>query len=188
MASPLLSLPLPHFTPSGACSCSVTQSCLILCDLIDYSSPGSSFPGIFQATILGRDATPFSRGSCQPRDQTHIFCISCTGRWILCTEPPGKLVPAGKTVSFSFIVLMGIYIMRKGETAVAFCFCVLLTRQDVLSLPLPMDEFGNSALLLFKSYYKKKNKKAIIRSHIPSCTSVLHVLHKLHFISFLSIS
>ena len=39
--------------------------------------------------------------------------------------------------------------MRKGETATAFCFCALLTRQDILSLPVPTDEFGNSALWLF---------------------------------------
>ena len=26
---------------------------------------------------------PFSRGSSQPRDQTVVFCVSCTGSWIL---------------------------------------------------------------------------------------------------------
>ena len=31
---------------------SVTQSCLTLCNSVDYSSPGSSAHGIFQARIL----------------------------------------------------------------------------------------------------------------------------------------
>ena len=34
------------------CVCLVTQSCLTLCDPIEYSPPGSSVHGIFQARIL----------------------------------------------------------------------------------------------------------------------------------------
>ena len=71
--------------PSSLCytilhACSVTQSCPTLCDLMDYSQPGSSVHGIFQAKILEWVAISFSRGSYQPRDQTHISCI---GRQIL---------------------------------------------------------------------------------------------------------
>ena len=40
----------------------VYQSCLTLCDPMDYSSPGSSVPGILQARILDWVAFPFSRG------------------------------------------------------------------------------------------------------------------------------
>ena len=47
---------------------------------MDYSSPGSSVYGISQARILEWATVPFSRGSSQPRDQTHIFYI---GRQIL---------------------------------------------------------------------------------------------------------
>ena len=36
----------------GAMLCLVTQSCLILCDPMDYSPPGSSVHGIFQARVL----------------------------------------------------------------------------------------------------------------------------------------
>ena len=60
-------------------ACSVTQSCPTLCDLMDCSLPGSSVHGIFQARILEWVAISFSRGSYQPRDQTHI----CSGRQIL---------------------------------------------------------------------------------------------------------
>ena len=41
----------------------VTQSCLTLCNPMDYSSPGSSVHGILQVRILKWIATPFSRGS-----------------------------------------------------------------------------------------------------------------------------
>ena len=41
----------------------VAQSCLTLCDLMDYT-----VHGILQARILERVAIPFSRGSSQLRD------------------------------------------------------------------------------------------------------------------------
>ena len=44
------------------------QLCLVLCDPMDYSPPGSSVHEIFQARILEGAAIPFSRGSFQPRD------------------------------------------------------------------------------------------------------------------------
>ena len=62
------------------CACSPGPA---LCNPMDCSPPGSSVPGIFQARILEEVATSSSRGSSQPRDQTHISCISCTGRLIL---------------------------------------------------------------------------------------------------------
>ena len=54
----------------------VAQSCLTLCDPMDYSLPGSSVHGIFQATILEWVAISFSRGSSQPRDRTQVSCIA----------------------------------------------------------------------------------------------------------------
>ena len=81
----------------------VTQSCLTLCDPMDYRLPGSSIHGIFQARILKWVAIPSSRGSSQPKDQTWVSCI--TGRFftiwatgealhwkakISTTERPGK--------------------------------------------------------------------------------------------------
>ena len=46
------------------------QSCGTLCDPMNYSPPGSSVHGIFQARILEWVAISFSRGSSQPRDPT----------------------------------------------------------------------------------------------------------------------
>ena len=54
----------------------VTQSCPTLCDLTDYSPPGSSVHGILQARILEWVAIPFSRVSSPPRDQTQVSCIA----------------------------------------------------------------------------------------------------------------
>ena len=50
----------------------VTQSCLTLCNPMDYSLTGFSVHGIFQTGVLGWVAISFSRGSSQPRDQTWV--------------------------------------------------------------------------------------------------------------------
>ena len=49
----------------------VTQSCLTLCDPMDYT-----VLGILQASIMEGTASPFSRGSSQPKDQTQVFHIA----------------------------------------------------------------------------------------------------------------
>ena len=47
---------------------------------VDYSMPGSSVHGIFQARVLEWIAISSSKGSSPPRDRTWVSCI---GRWIL---------------------------------------------------------------------------------------------------------
>ena len=54
---------------------SVTQSCLTVCDPMNYSPPGSSVRGILQARTLEWVAISFSRGSFWPRDLTQVPCI-----------------------------------------------------------------------------------------------------------------
>ena len=61
------------------------------CDPMYYSLPGSSVHGISQARILEWIAISFSRGSSQPRDQTHVSYTSCLASIFFTTEPPGKL-------------------------------------------------------------------------------------------------
>ena len=75
---PFISLHL--FSYFLCCACLVIKLCPVLCNPVEYSPPGSSVHGIFQARILGWVAISYSRGSSQPRDWTLIFCI---GRWIL---------------------------------------------------------------------------------------------------------
>ena len=54
----------------------VAQSCLILCNPMDCSPPGSSVHGTLQVRVLEWVAISFSRGSCQPRDRTWVPCIA----------------------------------------------------------------------------------------------------------------
>ena len=53
----------------------VAQSCLTLCDPLDYI-----VHGILQARTLEWVAFPFSRGSSQPRDRTQVY-LHC--KWSL---------------------------------------------------------------------------------------------------------
>ena len=62
--------------------CLHSKSCPTLCDPMDCSLPGSSVHRIFQVRIQEWVAISFFRGSSQPRDQTHIPCVSCIGRQI----------------------------------------------------------------------------------------------------------
>ena len=58
------------------------QLCLILCDPMDWSQPGSSVHGILWTRILEWVVMPSSRGSTWPRAWTSVSCISCiTGRF-----------------------------------------------------------------------------------------------------------
>ena len=62
------------------CYCLADKSYPTLCDPKDCSPPGSSVHETSQTRKLEWVAVPFSRGSSQPRDRTHISCI---GRQIL---------------------------------------------------------------------------------------------------------
>ena len=66
-----------------SCFCSVTKSCPTLWDSVDSSPLVSSVCEIFQARILEWVAISSSRGSSQPRNQTHVSCMACIGRRIL---------------------------------------------------------------------------------------------------------
>ena len=71
------------------------QSCLTLCNPIDYRPPDSSVHGILPARILEWVAVPFSRGSSQPRDRTCVSYVTCiAGRSL-------PLMPSGKTRAYT---------------------------------------------------------------------------------------
>ena len=69
----------------------VPQSCPTLWDPKDYR-----IHGILQARILEWVAFPFSRGSSQPRDRTHITCIADGFFTTWATKEAKKLVPVPK--------------------------------------------------------------------------------------------
>ena len=54
------------------CCAKSLQSCLVLCNPMDYGPPASSVYRILQARILEWVAMPSSKGSAQPRDRTFI--------------------------------------------------------------------------------------------------------------------
>ena len=72
--------PLLYYIPWERSMDVHAQSYPTFCDPMDCSPPGSSAHGILQARILECVAISYCRGSSQPRDWTHISCISCTGR------------------------------------------------------------------------------------------------------------
>ena len=67
------------------CACVLSHfSCVLLCAALwTVSPPGFSVYEILQARILEWIAMPSSMGSSQPRDQTHVSCVSYIGRQIL---------------------------------------------------------------------------------------------------------
>ena len=72
-----------HKDITRVCMLRSLQSCPILCDPMDCSSPGSSVHEILQARILEWVVVPSFRGSSQPRDQTHLSYVSWIGRQVL---------------------------------------------------------------------------------------------------------
>ena len=71
----------------------IAQLCLILCDPMDWSPPGSSVHGILQARILEWVAIPFSRGSPNPGIEPRSPAVQAD---FLLFEPPGKPIFIGE--------------------------------------------------------------------------------------------
>ena len=80
----------------------VVQSCLTLCNPMDYT-----VCGILQARILEWVAFPFCRGSSQPRDQTQVSCIAGGS---LPAEPQGKPMLYSRFSLVIYFIHSGIYI------------------------------------------------------------------------------
>ena len=75
----------------------VAQSCPTLYGPLDYSLPGSSVHGIFQARILKWVAISYSRGSSSPTGWTHISWVSRVF--------PGKLTFFNSALNISQVCL-----------------------------------------------------------------------------------
>ena len=74
---PWVILPSQGTTVTRCCYCLVAKLSLTLCNPMDYSPPGSSVHGVFQARMLEWVAISSFKVSSRPRDQTSI---SCSGR------------------------------------------------------------------------------------------------------------
>ena len=62
-------------------SCFSSLQLVVTLWIVPHQAPLSM--GILLPSILELVAMPSSRGSFQPRDQTHVSYIFCTGRWVL---------------------------------------------------------------------------------------------------------
>ena len=78
-------------------SCSVVSNF----DPVDYSLPGSSVHGIFQARILEQVAIPSPKGSSQLRHRTHMHVL-CLLHWQEASLP---LAPPGKHACYVILIL-----------------------------------------------------------------------------------
>ena len=76
-----------NYVTQCCCCCLVAKSCLMLCNPMNCSPPGSSVHELSQARILELVVISFSRWSSQPRNQIHISWIA---DGFFTTEPPGK--------------------------------------------------------------------------------------------------
>ena len=76
----------------------VTQSCPILCDLVDCSLPGCSVHGILQARILEWVAISFSGDLPDPGIEPGSPTLRADA---LQSEPPGKPLNTGKVFIFN---------------------------------------------------------------------------------------
>ena len=89
----------------------VAQLCPTLCDPMDYSLPGSSIHGTFQARVLEWVAISFSRGSSRPRDWTHVSRFA--GRHF--TVWATKEVTMWEPWAYISSIIRGQWLRRKGQ-------------------------------------------------------------------------
>ena len=137
------------------------QSCLMLCDPMDCSPPGSSLHGILRARILEQVAIPFSRGSSQSRDETHISCVSCIGRQVLYHwHHPGSPHQVPSDSNFPTVALSNLLLCKSREFERTKEFC-------------PVEEGKRLSTLLLGSFllYKLKFKIVILTAEdLPKVT------------------
>ena len=74
------------------------QSCLTLCNPMDYSPPGSSVHQILQAKIMKWVTMPSCRGSSQPRNQTRVWEKGHSFIWDLRMKTGGTEMELNHTV------------------------------------------------------------------------------------------
>ena len=93
----------------------VAQSCLTLCDPVDYT-----VHGILQARILDWGAFPFSRGSSQPRDRTQVSHIA--GSFFTLSQPQGS---PGTLEWVNLPLLQWIFLTQESNPGLLHCKWIL---------------------------------------------------------------
>ena len=110
-----------------------TQSCLALCDPMDYSPLGSSVHGIPQARILEWVAFPFSRRSSQPRNWTRVSCNA--GRFFTswATREYQEVRISLLKFSFSKLCDLGLVFDQPSHLTSHLNFLLLICEMEVVS-------------------------------------------------------
>ena len=96
------------------------QSCLILCNPMNHSLPGSAVHGIPQARILEWVAISFSRGSSWSWIPTCVSYISCNGSW----EAPQPCVCVCVCVCILFQILFHYRLLQDSWTYFPVLCCL----------------------------------------------------------------
>ena len=109
----------------------VSQSCLTLCDPMDYSPPGSSVHRVLQARILQWLAMPFSRRSSWPLGRIWVSCIAGRFFTIWATKEPLFLVWVTLNSFFSLT-----FPLHTWTASNSFCLWDLYQSDHFLSFPL----------------------------------------------------
>ena len=101
----------------------VTQSCLTFCDPMNYSLPGSSLHGIFQARVLEWVVISSSRRSSWPRDRTWVSSI--VGRYFASWATSEVLLFIGETgcgIHGNFYTILTIFMHNLSYSKIKILF------------------------------------------------------------------
>ena len=98
------------------------QSCLALCDPMDFISSSSSVHAILQARILEWVAISSSGDLPNPRIELKCLYVSCTGRQVIYTSTTGKPNKQYRACQNSFILLIMIMEIIK----IMICILIIL--------------------------------------------------------------
>ena len=142
------------------CLLRITQSCLILCNPMDYSPPGSSVHGILQPRILEWASIPFSRESIQPRD----------GKWVSCTAGRFFTIWATREAQ-SKIKKLNVYIFHLPFPIFFGLQCDIISLMMIFFKVQPLwmhvDVWQNQYNIVKQKNKKENNKKRKEKKRIP---------------------
>ena len=120
-----------HYVICSMCSQSL-QSCLTLCDPLDYKPPCFSVHDILQAGILEWVAMPSSRACSRLWDRAQISCFSVTASRFFTTWPPGKLF--SKRNNLENLIKSGLLSVERPERTVSKFLSELVWTHTTLTI------------------------------------------------------
>ena len=138
------------------------QSCSTLCDPTDCSPPGFLVHGISHARLLEWVSISYSKGSSRPRDQTHISCVSCTGRWILY-----QLCHLGSPRWAEPCTKIFMYITSSDHHTVDKIYCLRFSKQWMLPTIKPPTTAATPDHVSWREFRTEKNRILALDMEMP---------------------